>query len=199
MAWILCSQRRLSADEFLAAISVDFEGNAIKICREDVLNICHNLVILDPELNVFRFAHLSVREFLEERPEYTITVTHSLAAERCLTVCLDITTSPVATAANNSFRAYSTLFWALHCQMSGEGRLEDKISHLVHKFVGTTSNQSLSYSKWNQLAMAALPRFDWQDNDIQKRIRSMTRSPTRSYFCCMCLGVFRDYARFDRA
>lgn len=45
---------------------------------------CRNLVVLDLELDVYGFAHLSVREFLEKRPEYHIHRAHADAAKACI-------------------------------------------------------------------------------------------------------------------
>lgn len=47
--------------------------------RYDILNVCLNLVTLDLELNAFRFAHLSVREYFEQLPEYDLVTLHSRA------------------------------------------------------------------------------------------------------------------------
>jgi hypothetical protein len=44
--------------------SGEFSGKA-GINANNLLKICQNLLILDECLNVFRFAHLSVEEYLE--------------------------------------------------------------------------------------------------------------------------------------
>jgi len=78
------------------------------------LNICCNLVVLDAELDVFRFAHLSVREFLEGMDNYSISEIHALAMERCietLTVELDNNRSlDLISKPNDIFRPYATLY-----------------------------------------------------------------------------------------
>ncbi|CAG8960929.1 hypothetical protein HYFRA_00002467 [Hymenoscyphus fraxineus] len=45
-----------------------------------ILDICCNLVVLDKTLNVFRFAHLSVREFFEKLPDFWVHKSHSIVA-----------------------------------------------------------------------------------------------------------------------
>ncbi len=52
---------------------------------EDVIDLCANFIVLDLELDVFRFAHLSVREVHETRGEYDYEQNHALAARCCLT------------------------------------------------------------------------------------------------------------------
>ena len=82
LKWLLCAQRPLQTPEFIAAVSVDSEGDCIRLSNSDLLNMCCNMVVLDAELNVFRFAHLSVREYLEGRQDYTAIEMHTLAIER---------------------------------------------------------------------------------------------------------------------
>lgn len=45
-----------------------------------ILDICCNLVVLDKTLNVFRFAHLSVRDFFENMPDFSPQKSHSVVA-----------------------------------------------------------------------------------------------------------------------
>lgn len=62
-------------------------GPASRFCqlsKDQVLDICCNLVVFDTILDTFRFVNLLVREFLERRQEYNRITTNSLAAETCL-------------------------------------------------------------------------------------------------------------------
>ncbi|KAH0556821.1 hypothetical protein GP486_005389 [Trichoglossum hirsutum] len=182
LKWILCSQRKLSIGEFIAAVSIDSRGTFIEVSREKILNICCNLIVLDPELNIFRFAHLSVREFLEQRPDYISTVTHSLAAERCLIICLG--NYPV-TSANASFRNYAMLYWAIHCQMSENHRSNNRLSGLLDGFLRQQQEGSSPFIKWIQLAKEFLPHYYILDDDIQKRIRSTMSSTDPIFAACI--------------
>jgi len=51
-----------------------------------ILDICCNLVVLDETLQVFRLAHLSVREFLEKLPEFSSTKSHATVATCCMKI-----------------------------------------------------------------------------------------------------------------
>lgn len=64
-------------------------------------------------MNRFRFAHLSVREFLESRPGYTPSEANRSVLERSLQTL--IRSQPF----EDPFCSYATLYWILHC-----GRLE---------------------------------------------------------------------------
>jgi hypothetical protein len=88
--WLLCAQATLGLNEFLCVVLMDPQsGNIVSVVsKELVLEICSNFVVFDAQLETFRFAHLSVREFLEKRAEYNNETTNALAAEVCLRTIL---------------------------------------------------------------------------------------------------------------
>ena len=69
--WIQCSYEPLQSETLLDAVTAEIDGsgefshNCRTIRTTDLLKACQNLLILDERLNVFRFAHLSVEEYLE--------------------------------------------------------------------------------------------------------------------------------------
>ncbi|KAI9661048.1 MAG: hypothetical protein M1821_009375 [Bathelium mastoideum] len=81
---LLCVRRTLRTEEFLAAVSIVPCAPLELISQEQVLEICNNFVIFDSHLNTFRFAHLSVREFLEKQPTYTSFSINAQVAQICL-------------------------------------------------------------------------------------------------------------------
>lgn len=114
---------------------------ALKFCgdertpllNETVLDLCANLVVLDNGLDVFRFAHLSVREFLETKGKFDAASNHAIAAECCLRYLLyakpryEVYTKDGWITADNggpshqrraAFRnlchEYSCLYWLFH-------------------------------------------------------------------------------------
>ncbi|MCJ1352386.1 MAG: hypothetical protein MMC33_002370, partial [Icmadophila ericetorum] len=109
LKWLLCAQRPLKSLEFIAA--VDLHGQHSKKSNDILLDMCCNLVVLDVELDVFRFAHLSVREYIEDLDEYTNIEIHKLAAERCIDVYIYKTFKPFTTEQNNVLTPYATLYW----------------------------------------------------------------------------------------
>lgn len=55
-----------------------------KITKPYILDLYNNSVIYDEALDTFRFAHLSVKEFLENRTEFSIIFCNVLTAESYL-------------------------------------------------------------------------------------------------------------------
>ncbi|KAF8246974.1 hypothetical protein K440DRAFT_644294 [Wilcoxina mikolae CBS 423.85] len=63
LMWIICSSHPLSPEEWC---SVTGKAAAVKAGVNTLFNLCQNLATLDEQSNVVRFAHLSVREYLEK-------------------------------------------------------------------------------------------------------------------------------------
>lgn len=128
LQWLLCAQGRLSATDFIKAVSFEGAGQELEVSASTLLDICGNLVVLDTELDVFRFTHLSVREFLEGRPDFTPKLTHATAAEICLNTLLtrDWLSSEI-TWQKATLYQYATLYWASHIERCGQEYRKDKI------------------------------------------------------------------------
>jgi hypothetical protein len=78
---LLCAQKQLSIEEFLAAASLESRTRFNEVSSQKMLDMCCNLVVLDDQMGVFRFAHLSVREYLEERQADAVALAHALTAD----------------------------------------------------------------------------------------------------------------------
>ncbi|CAG8979473.1 hypothetical protein HYALB_00012073 [Hymenoscyphus albidus] len=75
MTWQLCAHTPLNTQEFITAVSVDTNatdptGLYITLSPSQLFNMCRNLIVLDEETDMFRFAHLSVQEYLQERKDF---------------------------------------------------------------------------------------------------------------------------------
>jgi hypothetical protein len=160
LALLLCAQRKLSSAEFLNALSMTPDGHVGIISKNQMLDTCCNLVVFDGTLDTFRFAHLSVREFLEKHPEYDVTCVNAIAAETCLQqliaaeqyrVAKRITSeephhlmeSPFVT---NDSRSYPNLYWATHCQLAGVRRCNHPLGDLLRRFMFNESDPNSPFA-----------------------------------------------------
>jgi hypothetical protein len=123
----------MGAREFLSAISVIPNKGFVEVSRDQVLEFCNNFVVFDAQMNTFRLAHLSVREFLEKHPAYSGISSNSLAAEICLLALVSTTPNSAAnlflskrgqfstekSRALDDFNDYSNIYWPIHCQLAG--------------------------------------------------------------------------------
>jgi hypothetical protein len=140
LRWLLCAQQALRSDEFLKALSADLNISNMTITVENLLNICCNLVKYDSELDVVRFIHLSVREYLESRePEYEKSLSHSAVATTCLQTCF-YGSKPkrkgyLKNAQNKTFYDYAIVYWPVHCVQSSTYRRQGKLGKLFNDFI----------------------------------------------------------------
>lgn len=140
--------------------------------KEQVLDLCHNLVVYDEGLDVFRFAHLSVREFLEKRPEFSDISCNILAAESCLlqmvasvdcssaasyvtdghVLALHKRTILTETSFSANYFGYSNNFWMIHSELaSQDGRSEDSgFGRLFRYFLSTELMRNSALDMWVQ-------------------------------------------------
>jgi hypothetical protein len=142
--WLLYVQRTLDKDEFLAAVSTHVGSATTLLSLEQLLDLYCNLVIFDSTLSVFRFAHLSVREFLEKQPLLDAEVSHGSAAKVCLLSLItrgedeetrkslarwdqSATSGDVPSVIYN----YAGAFWPVHYQAAGHVRLSGSLQALL--------------------------------------------------------------------
>jgi ankyrin repeat protein len=84
--WVMCSCIPLSPSTLIAAVCQDPEDDEprpVDIDIDIVLDACHNLLSLDSELNVCRFAHLSVQEYFEQH-RWSTSQANGLVGKVCL-------------------------------------------------------------------------------------------------------------------
>ncbi|KAH7372269.1 hypothetical protein BKA66DRAFT_175722 [Pyrenochaeta sp. MPI-SDFR-AT-0127] len=174
--WLLCAQRTLSTEEFLAAVSVDLQtGNGyIPMTKDLVLKICNNFVVFDSQLDTFRFAHLSVREFLEKRSEYASSISNALVAKYCLCNIFSISTNHTTMALlrelgwrndkvqSQYLRAYSIWLWAPHCKLAYGERRSGTLRVALHHMLSGDGEATSVLSLWKELAKQSLFDSDGQ-------------------------------------
>lgn len=140
-SWLLCGREQLTTEDFLAAVSVTKHRSGCPIEKDQLLQICSNLIVFDSTAKTFRFAHLTVREFLEDQETYNLASAGALVAEACL---LNLINMSPEISSRAPFVRYSCLFWAEHvkkvaCQP--QSHLHDSLC----KFLADEHAQSCFY------------------------------------------------------
>ena len=117
-----------------------------------MMDICFNLVVLDSELNVLRFAHISFQEFLETRAEFAPHYVHRVAAESCLDLCLEGLPRGMETdlSPKYNFHHYSAIYWAEHCRITVTNGSDDSINSKMVEFAFDGSDVALAFADWIQ-------------------------------------------------
>ncbi|KAJ5104243.1 NACHT nucleoside triphosphatase [Penicillium argentinense] len=94
LRWVMSASKPLSSVELLAAIRVGPEGDLLRkldtVDEQGLLSICNNFLVVDPQLGVWRFPHLSVREYLEGKEDWSTAHAHYHAASVCLSYMVNM-------------------------------------------------------------------------------------------------------------
>ena len=167
LKWMLVSNRPLKPRELVAAaeldpsISIDnaTESQESTLTVEPLIQSCGGLLLLDTKLDVVRFSHLSVQEYLETRNgkwDVTIIDAQLFVAESCLWTLQSPLESPL-------YR-YAGYNWFKHCKSYQDLLLSTKniadTKHELHipllnNFLGAFKESSASYVKWARFSAFA--------------------------------------------
>ena len=150
---LLCLREPLTTRNFLLAIEFCGEERT-PLLIETVLDLFANFVVLDTELDVFRFAHLSVREFLEKKEGFEAASNHAVAAEYCLRYLLnvepryevktedgwmtehdEVPSEQHRAAFRNVCHEYACLYWLFHLNESSTYRNRPPLNALFWTFM----------------------------------------------------------------
>ncbi|KAJ5947861.1 hypothetical protein N7466_000876 [Penicillium verhagenii] len=179
LCWVMAAPKPMSSEMLLSAIRVDSDGNIMtlgdKLDEEGLLSLCNNFLIVDAQLEVWRFPHLSVREYLEKKPDWSLSDAQSHAASTCLsymmkayqTKDLDINSesekkeTPINSSEtgesdngfgkSHPFHLYLRHTWYQHLRLVKETE-EAKLKPLLKLFLGSPHSSSMQYRNWHQLA-----------------------------------------------
>ncbi|OQE10111.1 hypothetical protein PENFLA_c093G09036 [Penicillium flavigenum] len=155
LRWMLCTRRVLGWQGFSQAITSFVDIDIHEIDEDFILDLLSNFVISQTNQEgdrTFRFAHLSVREFLESKPEYSAEISNTFTAEVCLLKLIGASGSPsaeqflgrlglsdegtVTLAELDSYEKgihdYSLRNWYVHCVHAGEANRSNEELHLFH-------------------------------------------------------------------
>jgi len=149
--WIQFSYEPLRTETLLDAVTAEVSGSGEfshdTVQANDLLKACQNLVVLDERLNVFRLAHLSVKEYLETK--MLEVESHAEISKVCLSLLCTShawdyydTALPTyeASYGDRHLLLYTTVFWPWHffrCGVEGCAIL----SSLWDKFLSGGNHQ----------------------------------------------------------
>ena len=187
---LLCAQEALSPEALLQVMAKTALQHGEIMTLDKMIDICLDLVVLDSELNVLRFAHISFQEFLETRAEFAPHKVHKEAAATCLAFCLEglpkgmeLELSP-----KDHFHHYSAVYWAEHCSITVVGEADQLITSKIEEFVFDGDDVALEFVDWmhdvNQL-VKRLPN----DHPMRKGLHSVLHSGGSPLFTACVFGL----------
>ncbi|KAL6716722.1 hypothetical protein ACLMJK_006290 [Lecanora helva] len=148
LKWLMVAEENLDVQEVVGAITATLSRSSYPWDTDKLVKMSLSFVTIDDESRMFKFAHLSVREFLEHEREYTGQSAHALAAELCLTSHL-VNREETVSHGQYKFDNYSIFFWARHCRDAAMQRTHGKLNVKLAEFLGLTGN-IMAFVRWNR-------------------------------------------------
>ena len=154
----MCSGKPLSPAALVAGVCQDPNTDvvdAVDIDIDFVLDACQNLIVVDSQLNICRFSHLSVQEYLEKHWSYHDA--NALIAK----VCLSLLNDPVQQKRDtelqdenkvlNDIVRYARYFWADHVQNHEEESIDSRLSTILKQFLGSLNQSGPAHKSWHEM------------------------------------------------
>ncbi|KAI4121726.1 MAG: hypothetical protein LQ338_006194, partial [Usnochroma carphineum] len=189
--WLLCAQESLPYDTFLEAISSTYGQN---LEAEWVRSICRSLISQDEENDRFEFAHLSVREHLEQEQRYNLSECHLVAAERCLRAVENSYRSNAVNRAMSdpakAFSRYASLYWPFHYQRIDFRDMDDRKERLRSKLktlLVRVRDVSPIFRNWISQVESMADRAT-ENNNHFSRLQSLKAIPATPLFAASIFG-----------
>jgi ankyrin repeat protein len=152
--WLLYAPELMSADTFLRAVvsTIKLEH----LTADTVLAIGRGFVILDAQLNVFRFAHGSVRDFLSLQNAYKPDQGQRLLANSCLAICNDFPDNEITEfCPTESLYGYAALYCGHHLSAALYRSNDSNLVQDIYDFLFDDGEPSLSAKAWIDNVRAA--------------------------------------------
>lgn len=210
--WLLSARRTLNASEFLWAVAINLTVPFEDVTRQTVLDLCYNFVLYDEGLDIFRFAHLSVREFLETRSEFSEVSCDSLAAESCLLhmiassnssgvestlrdgriTCLRRRIASARDSTSAIFLGYAHRVWMDHCQrvLRIDRSAHTGLGRILRYFLLEDSDCDSAANAWTQWYCNTMPNRDASTLQLQLQtlLSGCSNSLSKSFFVAVAYG-----------
>jgi ankyrin repeat protein len=164
--WLLYAQRPIAISDFALLASIQLNPK-LQHTAQNVLDVCQNLVVSN-DAGIFRFAHLSVREFLENLKEgrlkhrdigyFSPDEGHAAIASTSLTylktiMSLDLTqmTDLLVTTQltkNPVIKSYAVNYWPFHVSKSGQLKYSTPLATQVRSFLVKNNAVASTFADW---------------------------------------------------
>lgn len=152
LRWLLCAREPLTSAILTEILEYDphDDTQGFRISKEEVLSLCCNLVVLDNALDVLRFAHASIREYLEAQPRFDYRDINVQAAEEAFYFTRGGRNLPF-TIGQGDFAEYAGIYWIIHYRdLDFSFRSSHHLSSAAKKFFNQGMVGNNSFTPWKK-------------------------------------------------
>ncbi|KAF2452875.1 hypothetical protein BDY21DRAFT_150021 [Lineolata rhizophorae] len=161
--WVMCSAVPPTTKLLIEVVCQDPKGDEYmppqsNVDEDLILDLCHNLLALDPNRNVWVFSHLSVIEYFEEHHWNQIQA-NCLVANVCF-IALNHSDKEILHTVDSKYvdtdlRTYASLQAFGHLKLLentstdlGDDPIDGPLSSKVQNFFGSPFESSVAYRRW---------------------------------------------------
>ena len=146
--WLICT-KDASFRVTIAACSEGTSTDRRYLSMSDILDVCSTLVVYDEVEHRFRFAHLSIREFLESQPGYTPSEANTSVLELSLrTLTRDQSLVDTTQFWVDPLRAYASHHWVFHYHRLEEQHRKEAFELHAKRFLFNGIDSSEFFKTW---------------------------------------------------
>lgn len=142
---ILAAKRNLETKDFLEALQMGSEWKR-PVSANTLMEMCQNLVELDTESNVFRFAHLSVREYFEEKEGFKTRDANAFVLNSCIERLQRLSGDHQSDI--TPFGEYALAYWLQHCEAIGSDGPPEPLRSKVKEVIHSKGKPSQTFELW---------------------------------------------------
>lgn len=191
LMWVMCSCRPFSPDELVTIISLgSTTENGLDV--DGLFKLCHNILTLDRQLNAVRFAHLSVREFLEKPGVLGIVDAHSMASKFCLSFLMNPKNLDGIRALGRTKSGYKcpvlgypAIYWPTHVQECLDQQEGLELPELLIDFLRTST------TNWYETYVIISHGACWESEGPSGVIANLGVRAARSTASSMLIWIWR--------
>jgi hypothetical protein len=154
LRWLLCGKHQLKSSAFIQAVLYS-EGKPNELDHvepESLLNLCCNLIVLDSNLDIFRLAHLSVREYFEKKAEFDKFQLHTMATKACVSTIISNSEKIQTLNRKELFRdflVYAIFFSRGHCTASGPYDAQTNLKRILVSIASPEKDAGTALDEWS--------------------------------------------------
>lgn len=144
-AWLVHGKELLSTEALLKSFS-DYANIPSEV---EVLSAACSLVIKDHHRNIFRFAHVTIYEYIVSLPEFASAHLESNLTRSCMAICeSDAGLSEDTSESMKGIRRYAILYWAYHAhEHEAVASTPDEVQY-INEFCFVEQEPSLTFLQW---------------------------------------------------
>ncbi|KAL4959687.1 ankyrin repeat-containing domain protein [Aspergillus stella-maris] len=193
--WLLCAEMSIEKEAIISALSMHVGVQSLS--QSVILDSCSNLVMVDENLNTFRFIHASARDFFETLEDFSPGKRHATMADVCLRYVTDGVPMPEQPSLKQEpLECFVVLYWIFHVEQVGIAQQVPRIEEALSDLRLFKDDVVPWFRQWLRQLERVSGILKWND-EFKDRVLQVISSPDTAFFAACAFG-FVEVARWYR-